>query len=1004
MQLKGLVGLVTVVVTVISLYQLSFTQFINSHEAKKRAIATKQVKMAMPNADVKSATFTDAVANRMRVILDSTSNEKVGFGKTYQKAKEQQLALGLDLQGGMNVTLRVGLEEFIRNLAARQGDPAVDIAIRNAVASEANSQDNLITLFVNEFKKANPNVTLASAFAKQGVTAISLNSTNDEVTSYLRNQAKEAVKNTYQVLVKRIDKFGVAQPTINLDENKDIITVELAGVQNPEQVRKLLQSSAKLEFWETYSIHEIMDGLNNADKAYKTIVSGDSTKPDAVTSKDTNAVKFEKFKKENPLFALFAQISQPEINPKTNTYYHNSILGYAFVKDTSALNAALNTDIVRAAFPKNLKFYYGIPMKQIREKDKNILAVYLIKTVPGKTEADLTGESVIDTRADFTQSGEPAVFMNMNTEGAAKWARMTGDNVGKQLAVALDGLVYSAPNSNEKIPNGSTQISGSFTPEETADLANILKSGKLDAPARIVQEQIVGPTLGKENIASGKLSFLISFLVIFALMLLYFNTSGMVANIALIFNLLFTIGVLSSLGATLTMAGIAGLVLTIGMAVDTNVIIFERIKDELAGGKKHTDAINEGYRRSLPPVIDGHLTVLLTAVMLYIFGLGPVRGFATTQILGIVLSLFCGIALSRLITEIYMRKGKDGNVKHLEYFTGISKRIYRKFHFKFIEWRKYAYIISALVLIGGIASYFNGFDQGIEFKGGRSYTVKIAGNANITQVKDALKAQFGTYPQVKTAAGGSMIITTDYLRENTSPDVEAKVQDKLYEGLKTVNAVEAGQDVATFKKAGIISSNAVQPTISDDLKKGAVKATVFSIIIIFAYILVRFRKWQYSLGTVIALLHDVFIMLIVFSFCRKFVPFPLEIDQHFIAAILTVIGFSMNDTVIVFDRIREYFAKRPGVPKAQIINEAINDTLSRTIMTSLTVFLTILILFIVGGEATKGFAFAMLIGVITGTYSSIFVAAPVLVDLDRTETLSQEVDKEQRIAALKEQA
>jgi SecD/SecF fusion protein len=1009
MQLKGLVAAVAIVITGISLYQLSFTQFINSFEAKKRKLAAKQVSAAQPQLDTKSVAYETAVTERLRVILDSVSTEKVGFGKTYQKAKEQQLSLGLDLQGGMNVTLEVGLEDFIRNMAAIKGNTAVEDAIKAALTAKASSQENLITLFLNAFKKNNANTKLASVFVKSSTTAITLNSSDAQVEQYLRDEAKKAVKNTFLVLNKRIDKFGVAQPNINLDENKDIITVELAGVQNPEKVRNMLQASARLEFWETYSNHEIFDALDKANKAYKGYLAGDKTDSNKVVkdtlgnkpanTKDSNANKqaeADKFFEENPLYKIF-QPSQAQQDPKTGGYINSSIVGYIAAKDTAKFTQVMNLDIVKANLPKNLKLMFGMADRSIRDKDKSILVIHSIKMRPGREDAPLTGESVENTRADYGANGQPAVYMNMNSDGTNIWSDMTGNNIGRNLAVALDGIVYSAPTSNGKIPNGSTEISGSFTPEETQDLANILKSGKLEAPARIVQEQIVGPSLGKENIASGKMSFLIAFLAIFALMLVYYNTSGMVANIALVFNLLFTIGVLSALGATLTMAGIAGLVLTIGMAVDTNVIIFERIKEELMSGKNHKDAINEGYRRSLNPVFDGHLTVLLTAVMLYIFGLGPVRGFATTQILGILLSLFCGILLSRLITVLFMSKGK-----HLEYFTGISKSVFRKFHFKFIEWRKFAYVISAIVLLLGVGSFFNGFDQGIEFKGGRSYTVKLNKEYKTEDIKTALKAQFGSVPAVKTAPNNSMIIVTDYLREYTGKDAEGKVQQKLFDGLKALGATS--DDIETFKVKGITQSNAVQPTISDDLKSGAMWAIGASIVIIFIYILLRFRKWQYSAGTVIALLHDVFVMLAVFSFLRHVVHFPLEIDQHFIAALLTVIGFSMNDTVIVFDRIREYFAKRPGVAKATIINEAINDTLSRTIMTSLTVFLTILILFIFGGEATKGFAFAMLIGVITGTYSSIFVAAPVLVDLDKTDTLSQEVDKDKRIADLKEQA
>jgi SecD/SecF fusion protein len=598
-------------------------------------------------------------------------------------------------------------------------------------------------------------------------------------------------------------------------------------------------------------------------------------------------------------------------------------------------------------------------------------------------------------------NGKPEVAMSMDVMGTRIWKKMTGDNTGRYVAVVLDDKVYSAPLVNGEIPNGNTSISGNFTVEQATDLANILKSGKLPAPARIVQEQVVGPTLGAESIAAGMNSLIISFLVIFVLMLVYYNTGGIVANISLILNVLFTIGILSALHATLTMPGIAGLVLGIGMAVDTNVIIFERIKEELAGGSTYDDAIKKGYNNSLAPVLDGHVTILITSVILFAFGLGPVLGFATTQIISILLSLFCGILVSRLVTDIYTKRER-----HFNYFTGLSKAIFRKAHFNFVGARKVAYGISIVVLLAGIGSFFNGFDYGVEFDGGRSYTVKFDKEHKVSDVREKLKDNFdGEYPVVKTIGQDNHLnITTAYLIKEPGQEVEAKVQNKLYEGLKAGNFIPANVDEATFVSKYIQSSQTVLPTISDDLKAGAIQATIFSLVAIFIYILIRFRKWQYSLGTIVALLHDVCITLAVFSFFRGVVPFALEIDQHFIAAVLTVIGFSMNDTVIVFDRIREYFRKNPKEGKHSVINRAINDTLSRTIMTSLTVFLSVLILFIFGGEVTRGFAFAMLIGVITGTYSSIFVAAPILVDMDKSEKLSQEVDREAQIEELKKLA
>jgi SecD/SecF fusion protein len=581
--------------------------------------------------------------------------------------------------------------------------------------------------------------------------------------------------------------------------------------------------------------------------------------------------------------------------------------------------------------------------------------------------------------------------MEMTATGSKTWARLTAKNVNRPIAIALDDIVYSAPNVNGPIEGGSSEISGSFSVQQAQDLADLLQSGKLDAPAKIVAQQVVGPTLGAASVRGGAMSFGIAFLVIFILMLVYYNNGGWVANIALMFNLLFTIGVLISLDFTLTAAGIAGLVLTIGLAVDTNVIIFERIKEELTKGKSYPLAVNDGYKRSLAPVIDAHVTSLLTAFILFYFGLGPVLGFATTQIIGITLSLFCGILVSRLITEVWTNKNR-----HFNYFTAISKKIFKHANYKFIELRKYAYFVSFLVLIAGILSFFNGFHLGVEFKGGRSYTVQFDRAVQNDEIRNDLKTALdGDNVTIKTVGDNRHLnITTAYLKADEKAD--SAVKARLFQGLKKV--LPANLTYEQFNKNNIQAYSTVQPSISDDLKRGAVKATIFAILIIFLYIFIRFRDWRYSAGTIVTLLHDVFITLAVFSFFKNIVPFPLEIDQHFIAAILTVIGFSMNDTVIVFDRIREYSRDMKGATKTTIINRAINDTLSRTIMTSLTVFLTILILFIFGGEVTRGFAFAMLVGVITGTYSSIFVGAPILVEFAKDKPLgaAAEVPKEKK--------
>ncbi len=1035
MQLKGLVKFFTVALILISIYQLSFTYMVRNVEAKAHVQAKKEVMAGNPTAQGQA--LDKIIDTRFEAITDSLQGEKVinlGITKyNYQEAKEQELNLGLDLQGGMNVTLEVSLDELVRSMSNNAKDLVLNQAIADANKLKANSQEDFVTLFGQAYATANKDAKLAYLFTKPSEKEITLNSTNDQVLAKIRKEAKDAIKRTYNVLLTRIDKFGVVNPNMNLDEKKGIISVELAGVRNPERVRNYLQATAKLQFYEAFTNQEVYPSLLNAETAIANAISGvkekDTSKAADTSNKvadtktggndtsslsgllggsktadtkatasnnkaDSSARKMEEAQKKYPIRSIL-------YIPEALASNSSPVLGYVAKKDTGKLNSYLRMDVARGKFPNNIKFLYGAESKDNRRNPNSPLEIYAIKTVNGSEEAKLEGNHVTQARMDYNPlTGKPEVSMEMDATGSIIWKKMTGDNKGRFVTVVLDDKVYSAPRVNEEIGGGRTSISGGFTPEEATDLANILKSGKLPAPARIVQEQVVGPTLGAESIHSGMNSIIISFVVIFLLMLVYYNTGGIVANISLILNVLFTIGILSALHATLTMPGIAGLVLGIGMAVDTNVIIFERIKEELAGGNSYDDSIRRGYRNSLPPVLDGHITTLITAIILFTFGLGPVLGFATTQIISILLSLFCGILVSRLVTDIYTKRER-----HFQYFTGLSKSIFKKAHFKFVELRKYTYMISVVVLIAGIGSFFHGFDYGVEFAGGRSYTVKLDKKIEVSNIREKLNNYFGEYPVVKTIGNDNQVnITTAYLIKENGVEIEQKVQTKLYDGLSKEGFLPANTSYDDFTNKVIQSSQTVLPTISDDLVNGAKWATILSLIAISLYILLRFRKWQYSLGTVVSLLHDVCVTLAVFSFFRGKVPFALEIDQHFIAAILTVIGFSMNDTVIVFDRIREYFRKSPNESKHSVINRAINDTLSRTIMTSLTVFLTILILFIFGGEVTRGFAFAMLIGVVTGTYSSIFVAAPILVDMDKRDKLTQEVDRDAHIENLKSQA
>lgn len=1043
MQLKGLVRLFAGALILISLYQLSFTFLVRNYDKKVATQAKNDVTKQNPTPEQKypgskelqafyQDTLNDFVKLRKQEILDSVGNKQIaGFPwyTTYTKAKEKELNLGLDLQGGMNVVLEVSVEDVIRALSGHSKDPAFNKALDLAKQRKKASQSDFVSLFGQAYEEVQPGGRLASIFANSSQKDLTFNSSNQQVLNVIRREAGAAIKNTYLVLQKRIDKFGVAQPNISLDANKGIISVELAGVDNPDRVRRYLQASANLEFRETYRNQEfaatVLQPINEALKAAlggkapadtakaadssavaaaadttgkaKTDSTGslasflakDSAKGKKADSAKTQEELRAEFAKTNPLFNVLipsiTQDGQLVVGP---------VVGRILPKDTATFRRYLQIPAVKSILPKDVVFAYG---QENREDRNEALSVYALKVNPTNPEPEVSGTSVIDARQDYDQqNGTPEVAMSMDNDGARKWRKMTGrlaptdptdEKTLNFVAVVLDGIVYSAPSIRGEIPGGRSSISGSFTVEEANDLANILKSGKMPAPASIVQEQIVGPTLGAESIAAGAKSFIVSFIIIFALMLVYYNTGGWVANIALILNLLFTVGILASLGATLTMPGIAGLVLTIGMAVDTNVIIFERIKDELSRGKSYQQAIEDGYKRSYAPVLDGHITSLLTAIILFYFGLGPVLGFATTQIIGLLLSLFCGILVSRMVTDWWTNKKR-----HFEYFTPVSRRIFQHANFDFVGKRKIAYAISGVVLIMGVASFFHGFNHGIDFSGGRSFTIRFEKPVNETEVREELQKVFGSEPYVKTIGGSNnqLNITTAYKIDEQGVQVDDEVTQKLFEGLKKY--YDANTTNQAFVSRYIVGSQTVSPTISDDLRAGAIKATVLSLVVIFLYILIRFSKWQYSIGTIFSLLHDVLVTLAVFSFCKDIVPFTLEIDQHFIAAILTVIGFSMNDTVIVFDRIREYFRDNKGADRNTTINKAINVTLSRTIMTSLTVFLTILILFIFGGEVTRGFAFAMLIGVITGTYSSIFVAAPVLVDFDRKNELSNEAE------------
>jgi len=978
MRLKGLVWFFTIALIIISLWELSYTWVVRNYENGVEKKAEKIVKAAFPQltGDQKTA----AIEFRKKRILDSTADKKIYpiFGTTYKQCKANELNLGLDLQGGISVTLDVSVEDLLKSLSNSPKDPQLINAISTATAQKENSDADFITLFTDAYIRQNGQGKLASIFAGAGKD-VKITDSDAAVTTKLKEKASGAIKETYKILVRRIDKFGVAQPNINFDENKGIINVELAGVTDVDRVRKLLVASAYLQFWEVYRIDELAASLKVADENLQNYLNGVSDS----TGKADSALKA---KNVNPFFRVINPLN-PQTDKNGKQFFMSNI-GSVALQDTGVFFEYMNNPMVKNALPADCKFLFGVEEKA-EKSSLRYLPLYAIKTQLGTEKAPLEGEGVEEAKQDFDEKGRPAIMMTMTNTGQKTWARLTTKNVGRPIAIALDNVVYSAPNVNGPIEGGNSEIAGSFTVLEAQDLANILKSGKLDAPAKIVAQTVVGPTLGKEAVRGGAMSFMVAFLVIFILMLVYYNTGGWVANIALILNLLFTIGVLTAMGFTLTAPGIAGLVLTIGLAVDTNVIIFERIKDELTKGKSYQQAVNDGYSRSLAPVIDAHVTSLLTAIILVYFGLGPVLGFATTQIIGILLSLFCGILVSRLITDSFTNKNR-----HFNYFTNLSKRLFKKASFKFVEYRKVAYVISGFVLLAGIGAFFNGFHLGVEFKGGRSYTIEFDRPVKNDDIREDLKTALeGDNVTIKTVGDSRHLnITTAYRIGDNNAD--SAVKARLHQGLKKV--LPANLEYAQFIKNNIQGYSEVQPSISDDLKRGAFKATIFAMFIIILYIFARFKDWRYSAGTILTLIHDVLVTLAVFSFFKNIVPFPLEIDQHFIAAILTVIGFSMNDTVIVFDRIREYSRDLKGADKTTIINRAINDTLSRTIMTSVTVFLVILILFIFGGEVTRGFAFAMLIGVVTGAYSSIFVGVPVLVDFAKNKPLGAADTKDEK--------
>ncbi|WP_294186185.1 protein translocase subunit SecDF [uncultured Sphingobacterium sp.] len=981
MQGKGLIKLLVIVVSLACLYSLSFTW------------VTRNVERDAEN-------FAKGDLAKEKSYLDSMAGEVVynlGFAKyTYREAKANELALGLDLKGGMNVTMEISLDELIRNLANNPKDEKFNKALEQAVAKSKTSAKTVVALFMEEYKSIGATTPLSTFFStKDNAALIKPGDSDSKVESFLQKEADNAIQNSYKVLRTRIDKFGVASPNIQIQQGTNRILIELPGVKDESRVRNLLQGSAKLEFYETYTNQEVYPLLENIDKtlastlkaapAATTNATADtSKKSDDLLSNLTGGKKDAKkdsaavnLGQKNPLFEALRPAVYMGENQQM-ALMPGSMVGIASLKDTAKVNAYLQRPEVKSILPGNLKLLWAVKPEQ---KTPEQLSLYAIKGSGQDNGAVLTGDVITDATANFDEKNQPVVGMQMNSEGAREWKKITAKAAQNRdaIAIVLDNVVYSAPSVNGEIPNGSSSISGSFTVEDTKDLANVLKAGRLPTTAKIVEEAIVGPTLGQAAIDAGVNSAVIGIIVVMIFMIAYYNTAGIVANIAVLLNVFIIMGVLASLNAVLTLPGIAGIVLTMGTAVDANVLIYERIREELGLGKSIRQAVADGYKHALPSILDSQITTFLIGIILFLFGSGPILGFATTLMVGIITSLFTAILVTRVIFEWML--AKDFKIKVS--FPWSAKTL-QNANFKFVQKRKIFYAISIVAVLISAASIFTkGFSLGVDFQGGRTYTVRYDKPVDLEAVRTNLDDIFKKTTEVKVfGASNQLRITTTYHIEETSDAADKEVLDKLNQGLSKVDA---------SNKHEILSSQKVGPSIATDIKSRATSSAIFSIIIVAAYILIRFHKWEYSIGAAIATIHDAIILLGLFSLLDGIVPFSLDIDQHFVAAILTVIAYSVNDTVVVFDRLREFVSKPNAHNEdlGDVVNHAINSTLSRTIITSLTIVFVLAVLFIFGGEVIRGFSFAILIGVIVGTYSSIILAAPSVYDLRKGKHLAE---------------
>ena len=999
MQSKGAIKFVAILLAIACIWQLSFSLVTSIQEKKAESYAQNAVEAFKQSSeyanvpDVDKAFYLDSLAkNENRRYIDSISSEKVYFGYTYKDVKAKEINLGLDLKGGMNVMLQVQLEDLVSALAGENKTPEFTKAISLAKERSVNSPDDFITLFAQAWKEVSNGQRLAQVFGTYDLASrIGPQSSDEDVLKVIRENAESAVANSYNVLRNRIDRFGVTQPSIQQLGNTGRILVELPGVKEPERVRKLLQGTASLEFWPTFDNADIAPYLQEADAALAATVEPDSALvaeadvkeavsdsssvlSDEVNASASDAKALAEYRKAHPLFAVL----QP------SGFRSGACIGFANGSDTAKVNRLLNMPEVKGIFPPEFRPVWSVkPSTYV--KGGNIFELVAIKVATRDGKAPLDGGAVTDARVSYNgqgvNKGNPSVSMTMNAEGASIWARLTKDNVGHQIAIVLDDLVYSYPNVNSAITGGSSEITGNFDVEEATDLANVLNSGKLPAPAKIIQEQVVGPTLGSESIRAGLISFIIAFLLVLVYMIFFYSGAGFVADIALLCNVLLLFGTLVSFGAVLTLPGIAGLVLTMGMAVDANVIIYERVKEELAAGKGLSKAIADGYSNAYSAIIDGQVTTLLTGIVLFIFGSGPVQGFATTLIIGIITSVVTSIFITRIIFDDRVSKGKN-----VSFENNLTKDFLKHTNVNFIDKKKYSYLFSGILIVIAIASIsFKGFTYGVDFTGGRTYVVRFDTPVTAEQVRSAAENEFGETVEVKQFGGESqMKITTKYKVDQESTDVDAEIEGKLYNALKCFFAekdMTLGEFTSTLDNPnGIISSDKVGPTIANDMKRSAIFAVLIALFVIFAYIAVRFNGWTWGLGGVLSLAHTAIIVIGFFSLFSGILPFNLDVDQTFIAAILTIIGYAINDNVVIFDRIREFKVLHPKTDFKTNANIALNSTLTRTINTSVSTLVTMLAIAIFGGESIRGLSVALILGICFGTYASIFIGTPIMYD------------------------